>query len=157
MVTASSKQRYEIVGGRIRARYGHSIPTRVLAEPRLPPTLLFHGTAPATVPVVLTDGLRPMGRQYVHLSVDVQTARAVGARKARPPVVLQVSAEQAARDGVTFYVGNEQVWLADFVPARYLTPWAGKRSPLPSASPSRSPAPSSGQTPMHPRARGSGP
>ena len=61
-----------------------------------------------------------MGRQYVHLSVDQETAGQVGRRKARGPVILEVLAAEAHAAGVTFYQGNDQVWLADAVPARFV-------------------------------------
>ena len=59
-----------------------------------------------------------MGRQHVHLSADLDTARAVGARKAPDPVIFPVAACEAAAAGVAFYLGNEGVWLAYGVPAR---------------------------------------
>ncbi|MEO8178052.1 MAG: hypothetical protein ABI895_04390 [Deltaproteobacteria bacterium] len=37
------------------------------------------------------------------------------------PVVIQVDAQRAGAAGVRFYVGNDKVWLADAVPARYLS------------------------------------
>jgi putative RNA 2'-phosphotransferase len=61
-----------------------------------------------------------MARQYVHLSPDASTARQVGRRKAHPCAVLVVRSLDAAAAGVTFYRGNEQVWLADLVPAEFL-------------------------------------
>lgn len=120
MVEASAKRRYELEGGRIRARYGHSVPGRLAGEPAPPPATLFHGTSPAAWGSIRTQGLVPMRRQYVHLSVDVATAREVGRRKDPRPVVLTVAAERAAAAGVPFYRGNDQVWLADAVPAQYL-------------------------------------
>ena len=62
-----------------------------------------------------------MGRQYVHLSLDTETALTVGRRKAAAPVLLHVDAARAASEGIRFYLGNEKVWLADAVPARYLS------------------------------------
>lgn len=121
MVSAATKQRHEVREGRIRALYGHSLPGRIALVRREPPAVLFHGTSPSTVEAILGDGLRPMGRQYVHLSVDVETARAVGARKAPVPVVLRVAAAEAAAEGVPFFFGNDRVWLADVVPARFIT------------------------------------
>jgi RNA:NAD 2'-phosphotransferase (TPT1/KptA family) len=35
-------------------------------------------------------------------------------------VIIQVDATSADATGVPFYAGNEKVWLADAVPARYL-------------------------------------
>lgn len=122
MVAQSSKQRHELAGERIRARYGHSLPGRVVRTPAQPPPALFHGTSPQTWERIRDAGLRPMARQYVHLSVDVAMATAVGRRKHPQPVVLSVDAAAAGAAGVPFYRGNDQVRLADGVPARFLTP-----------------------------------
>lgn len=121
MIEASSKRRHEISGGRIRALYGHSVPGRLRKTPAVPPGLLFHGTAPASLPNIRSSGLLPMGRQYVHLSIDRATAEEVGRRKSPRPIILQVLAGEAHVQGVRFYEGNEKVWLADQVPARFIT------------------------------------
>ncbi len=120
MIAGSDKQRHELAGDQIRAIYGHSVPGRILREPAEPPAVLYHGTDPAVVQRLLASGLRPMRRQYVHLSPDRATAVQVGLRKARPCAVLRVDAGTASVDGVAFYRGNDQVWLADAVPPRYL-------------------------------------
>ncbi len=62
-----------------------------------------------------------MGRQYVHLSADMATAREVGRRKGSQPA-LQVSACDTRASEVTFYESNERVWLADHVPAEFIAP-----------------------------------
>ncbi len=121
MIRRSDRRRYEIRSGRIRALYGHSLPERLQKEAAEPPPSLFHGTDPGALSAIRSEGLRPMGRQYVHLSVDRSTAEEVGRRKAREPAILRVDAGGAHSDGVTFYAGNEKVWLSDRVPPRYLT------------------------------------
>ncbi|MGH7930466.1 MAG: RNA 2'-phosphotransferase, partial [Candidatus Binatia bacterium] len=65
MMSSSPKRRHEIEGNRIRALYGHSLPGRIMKVEAVPPQLLFHGTAPAALGTILSEGLRPMGRQYV--------------------------------------------------------------------------------------------
>lgn len=120
MVAESAKVRHELRGDRIRARYGHSVPGRIAVEPGRPPDTLYHGTSPAAVGSILAGGLRPMGRQYVHLSPDRDTAVQVGMRKAQPCAVLRVDAAGARERGVAFYRGNALVWLADAVPPEYL-------------------------------------
>lgn len=126
MIAASSKRRHELAAGKVRALYGHSLPDRLLKVPAPPPERLFHGTAPAVMAMVRDKGLLPMGRQYVHLSVNREEAVAVGRRKAPAPVILQVRARDAWNEGVTFYSGNERVWLADSVPWAYIAA-AGER------------------------------
>lgn len=122
MVATSAKRRHEIDGDRIRARYGHSVPGRVTRPAAEPPAVLFHGTSPRAWAVIRDEGLRPMGRQYVHLSADVASAEQVGRRRAASPVVLVVDAARAHASGVRFRQGNEAVWLADEVPPDYLRP-----------------------------------
>jgi putative RNA 2'-phosphotransferase len=120
MVASSSKRRHEIDGDRIRALYGHSVPARILKVEAAPPEILFHGTSPKAWESIRWQGLAPMGRQYVHLSVDVATAVAVGRRKSGTPVVLRVHAREACEQCIRFWRGNEMVWLADVVPAEFL-------------------------------------
>src|SRR5262245_31294212 len=120
MIRSSNKQRHEIVGDRIRALYGHSIAGKLNRCHGTPPEILYHGTSLKTIPAIEANGLLPMSRQYVHLSTDEETARLVGARKGKNVVILRVRALDAATDGVAFYEGNSQVWLADVVPARWI-------------------------------------
>ena len=120
MIEVSAKRRHEMRDGRIRALYGHSTPSRINRTPVSPATVLFHGTAPEIVPLIMTSGLMPMGRQYVHLSADIPTALEVGRRKAKKPIILRVLSATAASEGVRFYEGNEKVWLADHVPPQFI-------------------------------------
>jgi putative RNA 2'-phosphotransferase len=116
MIASSAKRRHEIDGERIRALYGHSVPGHVLKIEADPPAQLFHGTSPQAWAVIQQSGLRPMGRQYVHLSIDVATAEQVGRRKSATPVILVVEAGRAHAAGARFWRGNDMVWLADYVP-----------------------------------------
>lgn len=120
MIATAAKQRHEMDGERIRALYGHSLPGRLVKTEETPPEVLFHGTSPRAWAAIQRTGLRPMGRQFVHLSLDVGTADQVGKRKAPRPVILTVRAREAHLDGVRFWRGNELVWLADHVPSAYL-------------------------------------
>lgn len=120
MIAVADKQRYELRDGRIRALYGHSLPERLKKTPGTPPATLFHGTSPAALPAIRSSGLSPMSRHHVHLSVDLETATAVGRRKSATPTILRVQAGQASEQGVQFYIGNDKVWLADHVPAEFI-------------------------------------
>ncbi len=120
MLASSVKQRHELDGARIRATYGHSLPGRLSRDAADPPARLLHGTTQDVVPGIFDTGLQPMGRQYVHLSVDRETALAVGRRKAETPVILAVAAREAHAEGVAFYRGNDHVWLADEIPSEFI-------------------------------------
>ena len=128
VMEAADKQRFELRGGRIRALYGHSTSRRLAKVPAAPPKVLFHGTSPSSAELILLKGLRPMGRQYVHLSADRETAVLVRSRKAPEPVIFEIEALDAHAAGVAFYLGNEQVWLADEVPPAYLRKPASSRT-----------------------------
>ena len=120
MMAASSKRRHEIDGDRIRALYGHSVPGRVRKVEAEPPARLFHGTSAQAWSKIQRMGLKPMGRQYVHLSVDVATAEQVGRRKSPNPMILVVDAARARETGSRFWRGNELVWLADHIAPEHL-------------------------------------
>lgn len=120
MIDISEKKRHEIVESRIRAFYGHSIPMKIAKEEKVPPEILYHGTARRFLNSILENGLLPKGRQYVHLSQDVETAHSVGMRHDMKPCILKIDAKQAWKEGIVFYYGNEKVWLADEIPSKYI-------------------------------------
>ncbi len=120
MIEQADKQRYEIHGDRIRACYGHSVSARIKKTPGSPPDVLYHGTSPRALPYILRDGLRPMNRQYVHLSADEHTAYLVGSRHAPEPVILRIDARAAHAAEIRFYHGNDDIWLADTIPPQFI-------------------------------------
>ncbi len=120
IIATSEKERFEIKDDQIRALYGHSLPGKLKKTVASPPAILYHGTTSQVIDIIMKNGLKPMKRQYVHLSLDTETAIEVAKRKKGQVIVLQVSAQRAYQNGVKFYEGNEAVWLADDVPALYL-------------------------------------
>ena len=71
------------------------------------------------LPVIQTEGIRRMNRQYVHLSPDYQTAVAVGRRHGSPVVVLRIEAGAMAQNGMAFFRSENGVWLCEYVPPEY--------------------------------------
>lgn len=113
------KQRYTIVEGCVRANYGHSTGDLIQHPAAQPPDVLFHGTGVNAVSEILVSGLKPMGRQYVHLTPDPALAASVGARHGSPRII-RVDARSAHRGGIRFHKANATFWLAAAVPAAYL-------------------------------------
>lgn len=99
----SEKQRFEIIGSMIRARYGHSVSVTFDEDETMPPEHLYHGTSREAVASLVREGLKGMGRQYVHLSSDLEEARQVGLRHDTNPIVLTIKALEAHRKGLKFY------------------------------------------------------
>lgn len=114
------KKRHELRDGKIRVLYGHSSVKKLIKEPAVPPEVLFHGTSSAAAPAIGAEGLKPMGRQYVHLSKDAAAAIEVGKRKSGSSMLLCIRSGEAHREGAVFYEGNSLVWLADMVAPKYI-------------------------------------
>ncbi|MGI6109003.1 MAG: RNA 2'-phosphotransferase [Eubacteriaceae bacterium] len=120
MNRTAEKQRFEIRNGKIRALYGHSLKQPIVHPASTPPAVLYHGTTHKAAVFIEHEGLKPMQRQNVHLSSDIETALAVGRRRDRTPVLFKIDTKAAQKNGVRFYHGNQTTWLSDPVPARFL-------------------------------------
>jgi putative RNA 2'-phosphotransferase len=121
VVSKNDKKRFSFdeTGSLIRANQGHSIKIDLQLEPQEPPSLLYHGTAEKNVVSILNQGLGKMARHYVHLSSNIETARAVGARHGIP-VIFTINAVAMYHNGYHFYCSENGVWLVDFVPREYI-------------------------------------
>jgi len=106
---------------RIRAAYGHSVAVDLADTDDPVLETLYHGTAPRNVAPIRESGLEPMNRQQVHLSGDIETARAVGRRHADDPVVFAVDAAGLQADGQRVTRRGQGVYTTDAVPPAYLT------------------------------------
>lgn len=123
IVAADEKGRYSFdkTGTKIRANQGHSIPGVVIEmESPEPPEFLYHGTAYRFLDAILWEGLKPMSRQFVHISPDYETAVKVGSRHGKP-VVLKIRAGDFVADGNALYRSSNGVWQAKEVPPEYLS------------------------------------
>lgn len=113
------KKRFEILGDKIRALYGHTLQRKLQHEPVVPPETLYHGTSRKSVQSILSGGILPMRRQYVHLSSSVAEARTVGLRRDEKPVVLRVLAGEAHKSGVKFFRA-ESLFLSEPMPPKFI-------------------------------------
>ena len=121
IVATNNKKRYAYSedGRKIRANQGHSINVDVELKEAEPPDVLYHGTATRFIDAIAEEGLKPMSRLYVHLSVTPETARQVGSRHGRP-VVYRVDTKRMKEDGCVFYLSENGIWLAKSVSKEYL-------------------------------------
>lgn len=116
------KGRYEVRGGMIRARYGHSMPgVRPAYERGGPPTgKLYHGTPLANLESILSRGLLPGRRHYVHLTTTPRLAVETGRRHGRPVAVLEVDVSCLEERGIPVYRATSHIYLAPRVPPECL-------------------------------------
>lgn len=121
VVAQNDKQRFSFdsTGSLIRANQGHSVEVDLQLEPAVPPDVLYHGTGHKAVDSILPTGLCKMLRHHVRLSLDITTAKTVGARHGKP-VVFAVDAAAMLECGYTFYCSENGLWLVDNVPPEYL-------------------------------------
>jgi putative RNA 2'-phosphotransferase len=105
---------------KIRANQGHSLKIDLGLVPVDPPEVLYHGTTSRFIDSILNEGLLPKNRNHVHLSKDVQTAIKVGSRHGKP-VVLVIDTAKMKKDGYSFFLSQNKIWLINAVPPEYLS------------------------------------
>ena len=121
IVETNNKKRFEFndLGTKIRASQGHSIDVDLGDESKEPPEILYHGTATKNLDSIFKEGLKRMNRHAVHLSHDIETAKAVGMRHGKP-IIIHVMAKKMYDKGFKFYLTKNNVWYTEEVPRHYL-------------------------------------
>jgi putative RNA 2'-phosphotransferase len=117
-IASGDRVRYEIVDGRIRALYGHSIEVKP-GEPSRPPALLYVGVSSADAERARRYGLRAGRRRFLHLALTPDDALETGRRSARDYVVITVNALDAWEEGINFY-DRKSLFLSDPIPTHFL-------------------------------------
>ena len=124
IVETDSKQRYSFKDDYtyIRANQGHSTEqVNLTFKPYINDEPLYHGTASRFIrSITNSDGLKPMTRQYVHLSKDIETASKVGARHGNL-VILKINTKAMIDDGYNLYESDNGVILTHEVPMKYIS------------------------------------
>ena len=121
IVKEDDKQRYSFNEDetKIRANQGHSINVNLRLKTVKPPDRLYHGTATRFINSICNEGINKQNRQYVHLSDNKDTAAKVGKRHGEV-VIFVINSQQMHNDGYKFYLSDNNVWLTDYVPVKYL-------------------------------------
>lgn len=121
IVIHNNKKRfsYDTHHWKIRANQGHSLKVDVELKEFVPKASLYHGTPEKSVDGILTAGIEKRSRTHVHLSFDIETATKVGQRRGKPKI-LEVDAIRMHRDGIKFFLSENNVPLVDFVPPEYV-------------------------------------
>jgi len=120
VVEKSERRRFQIVGDKIRAIYGHTIDVGIEFPVDERVRFLYHGTTERSASMILKEGLKPMKRRWVHLSATPEIAWDVGKRRALKPIILIVDAEKARLEGIKFYRATDQVYLSKEVPPKFV-------------------------------------
>ena len=116
VIAEDEKGRFEIRRSKIRARYGHSYEVRINHEEDRSSKILYHGTAVRNLKRILQEGIKPMGRQFVHLSIDKENAIETAKRHDKNIVIFEIDAECLREKGYKIYVAGKFVRIAKYVP-----------------------------------------
>lgn len=116
----SDRRRFEIIGNKIRALYGHTILIQLEFEEDKTIQVLYHGTTPEAAAKILKEGLKPMKRRWVHLSPTIEIAVEVGQRRTNNPVVLEINAEAARKNGLRFFKATDKVYVCGEILPGYI-------------------------------------
>ncbi len=117
-IHSGDRPRYEIVGNRIRALYGHSIDVEP-GEPSRPPEVLHVGISARDADRAMRYGLRGGRRRFLHLALTTDDAREGGRRTGRDYVILTVYALDAWEEGINFF-DRKALFLAEQIPIEFL-------------------------------------
>ncbi|MFX1296824.1 MAG: RNA 2'-phosphotransferase [Promethearchaeota archaeon] len=120
IILESDKRRFEIVGNKIRAYYGHSLKQKIkMKEAEVLPHFLFHGTTKIAYERIIKEGLKSENRQYVHLSGNLEDAILVGKRRTNNPLILKINTETSKEGGIIFYKSGD-LYLTDYIPPQFI-------------------------------------
>jgi RNA:NAD 2'-phosphotransferase (TPT1/KptA family) len=121
VAAAIDETRFESSDTHIRAMYGHSVPVDIDYSPPGEPPRLFHTTSIRAANAIFQSqsaGLRPMARQWVHLSTNWKKALEAGGRKGS---TLLVSVASASDPAITLHHAGGATWLASPIAPGMLT------------------------------------
>ncbi len=110
------KQRFEIRGNEIRARYGHSVQVSIKLNEDNSVKILYHGTTIDALSGILKEGIKPMKRLKVHLTSSLEEAYLNASRRKKPPVILVIDAEKLRQKGHRIFRATNTIYLTDYVP-----------------------------------------
>jgi len=121
VVSTNNKKRFAFNENKtkIRASQGHSINVDLQLESKEPPEILYHGTATRFLNSIYDTGLVSKNRIHVHLSSNKETATKVGQRHGKV-IILEILSGLMFKDGYKFYISDNEVWLTNNVPTKYL-------------------------------------
>ena len=130
LVESDSKQRYEILNDKVRARYGHSVNVE-LDHPENMLPMLYYGASEEEADRILEIGLKSASQKYVHLSTTPEKAWHVATFRTGNPRVIKADAALARAAGVKMMTVNDDIVISETIPARFLCILASSDIPKP--------------------------
>ncbi len=122
IVDTDDKNRYLLVNDEngnlmIRTNQGHSLKHVCIEFTRFYPEKdMYHGTARRNHQSIMANGLEPRGRNFVHLTDNIETATSVGKRYDVEPIILVISKDAP----LEFFITTNNVIQVGHVPPEYI-------------------------------------
>ncbi|HDD45205.1 MAG TPA: hypothetical protein ENG63_10160 [Candidatus Desulfofervidus auxilii] len=116
IVNFFERKEFEIKDNKIRAIN----PQYALFPENNPPKILYAAIRRKTYPHILEHGFIPTKYPFFPLSVNKELAMRIGKRRDQKPVLVEVQANKAAKEGITFYCLNEFLYLIKELPSKYI-------------------------------------
>ena len=120
LVYSDVKGRYEIMDGKIRAKYGHSVNVELNDYPIAEEDVLYYGTSEEEAQRMLEIGIKPVNQTYVHLSTTIEKSEEVARLRTDDPIILEIDAKRAREDGIRIIKANKFIALAKEIPPQYI-------------------------------------
>ena len=121
LVETDPRERYQIDGGMIRAKYGHSVDVELDDLPVADLKEYFYPVTEEEVDIILEGGIYPIDRKKVHLSTNIEKAVEAGRVRTEKPLILRIDGKKAMKDGLKIYRASKDVCITDSIDAKYLS------------------------------------
>jgi putative RNA 2'-phosphotransferase len=121
LVITDPRGRYQIDGGMIRAKYGHTIDVNPDDLPEAEIDELFYPVTEEELDIILEGGLHPTDRKKVHLSGSIEKATEAGKVRTEEPFILKIDAKKARKEGMKIFHAGKDVYITDGIDAKYIS------------------------------------
>ncbi len=122
MIKTEERDRYQLDDtGRVRARYGHTIPVNMddLPTDNIPDSL-YYQTTPEEDEFIQESGISPSDKTWIHLSGTYRKAYFSGLFHVEEPKIIGVRVPQLVESGMPVYRATDDIYLVASVPGEFL-------------------------------------
>ena len=115
------KGRYQVVGHKVRATYGHTVKLDLHRPTDDVPDHLYYPVSPDAEEIIMETGIMPVDRAMVHLSGTYRDAVRAGSVRMDDVAVLDIDTKRCADAGFPIGKAARSVYLCDRVPPACLS------------------------------------
>ncbi len=84
------------------------------------PRRLYFGLKPKQLPSAREYGVRPTRRRFVPVCADKELALRIAKRTEQSPILVEISAREAAGSGLSILAAGGELYLAEMIPAKFI-------------------------------------